>query len=128
MKKFFALSLTVAILFLSSGISSAKDFWVYKYPDGKNLYIVYESVIYGERSSLYAKFRVKRVAASGDLIKTENWEIGRDEGDWWYGVVGESRGLRVYDYEDATEVFHWLKAHRSEAHRTAKSGILVLGD
>ena len=126
-KKFFILIWVFATLIFYPGISLAKDFWVYEYPNGKSLYIVYESVMYGERTSIYAKFRIKRVNESGKLIKTENWEIGLDEGNWWYGIVGESRGIRVYDYEDSTEVFRWLKEHSHEAHRTTPPW-LVLGD
>ena len=127
-KKFLMLALIIATLLFTPSVSSAKDFWVFNYPDGKSLYIVYESVVYGQKAGFYAQFRVKRISESGKLIKTEKWEMNHDEGDWWYGIVDERRNMRVYDYEDATEVLQWLKKHRNEAHRTSEPWKLVLGD
>ena len=127
MKKFL-LALVFVICAGVFNFCSAKDVWVYNYPNGNSLYMVYESVVYGERAGFYAYFRIKRVNNYGELIRTEKWEIGHDEGDWWYGIEGISRGVRVYDYEDSTEVLNWLREHRSEAHRTSRRYELVLSD
>ena len=127
MKKIIFL-VTFIVFVFNLNFCSAKDVWVYNYPNGNRLYIVYESVVYGVRTSFYAYFRVKHVNDSGNLIKTEKWEIGQDEGDWWYGITGESKGLRVYDYEDSTAVLNWLKEHRHEAKNTSRPYEKVLSD
>ena len=128
MKKIITIFSVAFIIFIFSNSAKSADVWVYGYQNGNNLFIVYESVKYGIRTNFYAKFRIKRVNKSGELIKIENWEIGHDEGDWWYGVVGESRGLRVYDYEESTEIFRWLKNHEHKAHNTAVPYEKVLSD
>lgn len=110
---------------------SAKDVWVYNYPNGNSIYIVYESVVYSVRGGggFYAKANVKYVHKNGELIKNERLEFNQDEGDWWYGKADSNEsGRRVYDYADSTEILNWLKEHRNEAHRTANQGILVLSD
>lgn len=127
MKKILS-TLIFVIFFGVYNFCSAKDVWVYEYPNGNSIYIVYESVVYGYRAGFYAYFRIKRVNEYGELIRTEKWEMNRDEGDWWYGIEGISRSVRVYDYEDSTEVLNWLKAHESQAKRTADPIRRVLGE
>ncbi|MBQ7199702.1 MAG: hypothetical protein IJS29_10620 [Selenomonadaceae bacterium] len=120
MKKIFSIITLASFLMLNFSSCFAKDVWVYKYPNGNSLYIVYESVVYGVRAGFYAYFRVKHVNSYGKIIKTEKWEMNRDEGDWWYGIEGVSRSRRVYDYDDATEVLNWLKEHESETQNTSR--------
>ena len=129
-KKIFSAMLLAAMIFIcgQNNFAKAKDIWVYKYPNGNSLYIVYESVVYGYKTGFYAYFRIKRVNELGELIRTEKWEIGHDEGDWWYGIEGISRVVRVYDYEDSTEVLNWLEEHKNQAKQTADPIRRVLSD
>lgn len=130
MKKFFA-AVTVALLIISLQLSvraEAADEWIYTDSVGAQIYIVRESVVYGVRTSFYARARVKSVDSAGDLIKQMNMEFNRDEGDWWYGIEGTRGSRRVHDDEDATEILRWLQAHRAEAHSTADPLILRLSD
>ena len=133
-KKVFILITLVGCLILNSNFCYAKDVWIYNYPNGNNLYIVYESVVYGVRTGFYAYFRVKHVNDAGNLIKTEKWEMNHDEGDWWYGIYSPYNGKRIeksrriYDYEDSTAVLNWLKEHRHEAKNTSRPYEKVLSD
>ena len=106
----------------------ASDCWYYTDSNGNQSYAVYESVVYGVKTSFYAKVRVKYIDSNGKLFNTQHLEFGRDEGDWWYGrtgVNGDSR--RVYDDENATALLQWLREHECEAHRTGNMYEKVLG-
>ncbi|WP_085023767.1 hypothetical protein [Anaerovibrio sp. JC8] len=116
MKKYILGILAVLTVYLGSTIcfmpqAEATDVWVC---DG--YYIVTESVVYGNKTSYYAKLNVKRVARDGSLLNNSRMEINKDGGDWYFASEGENRGLRAYDYEYTTAIVNWLIAHRSEAH------------
>lgn len=116
MKKSILGLLAVLAVYLGSTIcfmpqAEAADVWVC---DG--YYIVTESVVYGNKTSYYAKLNVKRVARDGSLITNSRMEINKDEGDWYFGSEGAHSSLRAYDYEYTTAIVNWLIAHRSEAH------------
>ena len=129
MKKIFVLVILIMSLIVNSNACLAKDVWVYEYPNGNCVYMVYESVVYGVRTGFYAKFTVKYVTPSSNLIKSERLEINRDEGDWWFGIADENTsGQRVYNYEDITAMLNWLKAHESKARATGDPFAKVLSD
>ena len=130
LKKVLTISIfVISLICMNFNEVEATDVWVYTDFDENSIYVVYESVVYGVRTSFYAKSRIKFVDSSGKLLKMETMEIGHDEGDWRYGFIGTNiRGRRVYDYEDATAILRWLQAHESEAHRTANMFEKVLGD
>ena len=86
---FFAIFFCLVSQNVASNHASAADEWVYTAPDGTCLYIVYNSVVYGRRTSFYARARIKTLASSGELIKEETWEYGKDEGIWWVGIYGQ---------------------------------------
>lgn len=125
----FGLLLVFATQIFNSPPVEAADSWVYTNSQGIRIYIERESVVYGVRTSFYAKARVKRVNPSGELIRRMYLEFNRDEGDWWYGEVDvRGDGRRVYDDEEASEILNWLRAHQNEARKTANPCIKVLGD
>ena len=132
MKNFLAvivLSLSVIIFaqILNPCQVEAADEWVYTNSNDISIFIERESVIYGYRTSFYAKARVKKVNSSGELIRRMYLEFNHDEGDWWYGEVNvRGDGRRVYDDEEASEILNWLRAHQDEAKRTANPIIRVL--
>lgn len=131
MKNFLSIMILAAVIFFcgQNNFANAKDVWVYKYSNGDSAYIVYESVVYGVKTSFYAKCNIKYVNSSGRLIKSEKLEFNHDEGDWWFGIVGaKSSGGRVYDYEDKTEILNWLKAHESNAKATGDRFTKILAD
>ncbi|WP_276839668.1 hypothetical protein [Anaerovibrio lipolyticus] len=116
MKKSILGLLAVLAVYLGSTIcfmpqAEAADVWVC---DG--YYIVTESVVYGNKTSYYAKLNVKRVARDGSLLNNSRMEINKDGGDWYFGSEGSRSSLRAYDYEYTTAIVNWLIAHRSEAH------------
>ncbi len=133
LKNFFIMSSFVIVIFLFvQGVdvrqAEAADVWVYNYNDN-DIYITYGSVVYGVKTSFYARCRVKYVNSSGGLVKSEMLEFNHDEGDWWYGIVGvRGSSRRVYDYEDAMEILNWLEAHRNESKPTAVPYQRVLRD
>ena len=132
MKKFLISFILVLSMIIFSQIISpvqleAADEWVYTNSNGIHIYIERESVVYGVRTSFYAKARVKVVNPSRELIGKLYLEFNHDEGDWWYSINGDHRnGRRVYDDEGASEILNWLRAHRGEAKKTANPLIEVL--
>ena len=116
MKKSILGLLAVLAVYLGSTIcfmsqAEAADVWVC---DG--YYIVTESVVYGNKTSYYAKANVKLVAQDGSLISNRRMEFNKSQGDWYFGIEGVRSSLRAYDYEYSSAVLNWLIAHRSEAH------------
>lgn len=116
MKKIIAGLLMVSAMLLGSMFYftenvEAADVRVY---DG--YYIVKETVVYGNKTSYYAKANIKHVAKDGTLINNSRYEFGRDEGDFWFGVENTRGSLRAYDYGYSTAIINWLIEHRGEAH------------
>lgn len=122
MLKKILIAIMLMMTFLCNAIlrqAEAADEWVYSNLQGESLYVVYESVVYGVKTSFYARARIKTVSVDNQLLKSDTWEFGADEGDWWYGIINtKDRGRRVYDHEDAVAVLNWLQAHEKEARRT----------
>ena len=127
MKKFLS-ALVLSIIISSFNFCSAKDIWIYDYPNGNSLYMVYESVVYGYRTNFYAYFNIKRVNSAGNLIRTEKWNIGHDEGDYYYSIDNEKNSRRAYDNADSTAVLNWLRDHEKQARPTANQFQRVLSD
>lgn len=126
----FTVLLSISVLGLSINNAEAGDTWVYtNAQNGYSTYVVYESVVYGNHTSFYARARIKQLDSSVKLISSPTWEFGRDEGEWRYGDYGSNTPRRrVYDDEDATALLNWLQAHSSEAHNTADPTKRVLGN